>query len=30
MSVIEDAMGKNISDKGSEQTVNIYGVSLEE
>ena len=30
MSVIEDAMGKIISDKGSEQTVNIYGVSLEE
>ena len=30
MSVIENAMGKTISDKNSEQTINIYGVSLEE
>lgn len=30
MKVIESAMGKTISDKGSEQTINIYGVSLED
>ncbi len=30
MAVIETAMGKTISDKGSEQTINLYGVSLEE
>ena len=29
MAVIEIAMGKTISDKGSEQTINLYGVSLE-
>ncbi len=28
MKVIEAAMGKEISDKGSEQTINLYGVSL--
>ena len=28
MKVIEAAMGKSIADKGSEQTINIYGVSL--
>ena len=30
MRVIEIAMGKTIADKGSEQTINLYGVSLEE
>lgn len=30
MTVIEGAMEKTISDKGSEQTINSYGVSLEE
>ena len=30
MKVIESAMGKTISDKGSEQTINLYGVSLED
>lgn len=30
MKVIEDAMGKTISDKGAEQTLNNYGVSLED
>lgn len=30
MSVIESVMGKAISDKGSEQTIKEYGVSLEE
>lgn len=30
MKVIEAAMGKRIADKGSEQTINIYGVSLED
>ena len=30
MTVIEGAMGKTISDKGSEQTVHLYGVSLED
>lgn len=30
MKVIEEAMGKTIADKGSEQTKNIYGVSLED
>lgn len=30
MKVIEDAMGKTIADKGSEQTKNIYGVDLED
>lgn len=30
MTVIEEAMEKTISDKGSEQTINSYGVSLEE
>ena len=30
MKVIESAMGKTISDKGSEQTINIYGESLED
>jgi len=29
MAVIEGAMEKAISDKGSEQTINNYGVSLE-
>lgn len=28
MSAIESAMGKRISDKGSEQTINLYGMSL--
>lgn len=28
MKVIEHAMGKNIADKGSEQTINLYGCSL--
>lgn len=28
--VIESAMGKTIADKGSEQTINIYGESLED
>lgn len=28
MKVIESAMGKTIADKGSEQTINLYGVSL--
>lgn len=30
MTVIEETMGKVISDKGSEQTIKIYGVSLED
>ena len=30
MKVSESAMGKTISDKGSEQTINLYGVSLED
>ena len=30
MKVIEDTMEKTISDKGSEQTINNYGVSLED
>ena len=30
MTVIEGAMEKPISDKGSEQTINSYGVSLED
>lgn len=30
MKVIETAMGKTIADKGSEQTVKLYGVSLED
>lgn len=30
MKVIEIAMGKSISDKGSEQTINLYGVSLDD
>ena len=30
MKAIEAAMGKTIADKASEQTVNIYGISLEE
>ena len=30
MSVIESVMGKAISDKGSEQTIKEYGVSLED
>jgi len=30
MKVIEDAMGKNISDKSSEQTIETYGQSLED
>ena len=30
MKVIETAMGKRIADKGSEQTINLYGVSLED
>lgn len=30
MTVIEEAMEKTISDKGSEQTINSFGVSLEE
>lgn len=30
MKVIEAAMGKTIADKGSEQTINIYGFSLED
>jgi hypothetical protein len=30
MKTIETAMGKTIADKGSEQTINLYGVSLEE
>ena len=30
MKVIETAMGKTIADKGSEQTINIYGVDLED
>ena len=29
MTVIEDAMGKRIADKGSEQTINLFGLSLE-
>ena len=29
MTVIEAAMGKSIADKGSEQTINLYGCSLE-
>ncbi len=30
MKVIEGAMEKTISDKGSDQTINSYGVSLED
>lgn len=30
LKAIENAMGKKVSDKGSEQTINIYGVSLED
>ncbi len=30
LKAIEAAMGKRIADKGSEQTINIYGGSLEE
>ena len=30
MKAIEAAMGKSIADKGSEQTINIYGVTLED
>lgn len=30
MKAIEEAMGKTIADKGSEQTINIYGVTLED
>ncbi|MBQ1733909.1 MAG: DUF45 domain-containing protein [Lachnospiraceae bacterium] len=30
LSSIEKAMGKSIADKGSEQTINVYGVSLED
>ena len=30
LKTIEVAMGKNIADKGSEQTKNIYGTSLED
>ena len=30
LKVIETAMGKAIADKGSEQTINIYGISLED
>lgn len=30
LSVIEKAMGKTIADKASEQTIDLYGVSLEE
>ena len=30
MKVIENAMGKAIADKGSEQTIRLYGTSLEE
>ena len=30
MKAIEAAMGKTIADKGSEQTINIYGVSLDD
>lgn len=30
MKAIESAMGKTIADKGSEQTINIYGESLED
>ncbi|MBQ1862210.1 MAG: hypothetical protein II149_01720 [Clostridia bacterium] len=30
MKAIEEAMGKTIADKASEQTINIYGVSLED
>ena len=30
MKVIEAAMEKTIADKGSEQTINLYGVSLED
>ena len=30
MKVIEGAMEKSISDKGSEQTINNYGMSLED
>lgn len=30
MKAIEAAMGKLIADKGSEQTINIYGVTLED
>lgn len=29
MTVIEGAMEKTISDKGSEQTINVYGITLE-
>lgn len=30
MKVIENAMGKSIADRNSEQTINLYGVSLED
>jgi hypothetical protein len=30
LSAIEKAMGKSIADRGSEQTINAYGVSLED
>lgn len=30
LKAIEAAMGKHVSDKGSEQTINLYGVSLED
>ena len=30
MKVIEKAMGKTIADKGSEQTVHLFGCSLED
>ena len=29
LNVIESAMGKSVADKGSEQTINIYGITLE-
>ena len=30
LKAIETAMGKNVADKGSEQTINLFGVSLED
>lgn len=30
LKAIEAAMGKNVADKGSEQTINLFGVSLED
>lgn len=30
LSIIEDAMGKKVADRGSEQTINAFGCSLEE